>query len=397
MSGSSLTPTVAAPLTTVEAATSLLAMMAGLSGIVTDYNQGSEVRTLAESIGSVVELEGIGAQALVLQGMAYGAMNLFGVPTGLATAATGVLTFATTFPVSGAPPATQPVSIPVGALGQTNGGVSFATTASGILTSGAVSIDLPIIATLAGTAGNVPASGISGQPLTGLGYPLFVSNAAPTSGGSPAQTVSQSIALFTARAGRLGLSSPYAIANAVIGVQAAGGGGETVQFSTVFEPWLAAGSGAGSGTAGFTVFVDNGSGGATNGLLTAVRNWITGSLVSGQSGYRPAGVPYGVSGVTPVNATVIVSGTLTPGFVNPTVATSEATTAIQSYFNGLPFGVPAAQAQIAAGVANAALGYFSALTVLLSYSAASGTPVTQVSGALTSRIILSSLAVNIGY
>lgn len=395
MSGS-LTPTVAAPLTTVEAATSLLAMMAGLSGVVTDYNQGSQVRTLAESVGSVVELEGIGAQALVLQGMAYGAMNLFGVPTSQATAATGVLTFATTFPVSGAPPVTQAVAIPVGTLAQTNGGVSFATTASGLLTSGAFSIDLPIIATLAGTAGNVAASGISGQPLTGLGYPLFVSNAAPTTGGAPALTVSQSIALFTARAGRLGLASPYAIANAVIGVQSINSS-ETVQFSTVFEPWLAAGSGAGSGTAGFTVFVDNGGGGATNGLLTAVRNWITGSLVSGQSGYRPAGVPFGVSGVTPVNATVIVSGTLTPGFVNPTVATSEATAAIQSYFNGLPFGVPAAQAQIAAGVANAALGYFSALTVLLSYSAASGTPVTQVSGALTSRIILSSLAVNIGY
>ena len=394
MSGS-LTPTVAAPPTAIQASVDMLALMAGLSGVVTDYNSGSQVRTLVESVGAVLDMEGTGAVALVLQGMAYGAMGLFGITSGAATYATGFVTWATAFPTSGAPAATQPVGIPVGALVQTPGGITFSALTSGLLASGTTSVTLPAIAVLPGAAGNIQASGISGQPLTPLGYPLSVANAAAFSGGQAAPQLSQSLALFTAKAGSLGLASPYAIANAVIGLGIAGG--ETVQFSTVYEPWIAAGSGAGSGTAGFTIFVDNGTGSASSGLLAAVTSRATGNAASGQSGYRPAGVPFGVSGVIPVNATVTVSGTLTPGFSNPSAASSAATTAVQTYFNGLAFNVPATQPQIAAAVVNAALGYFTSISVSLFY-ASGGSSVPVVSGgALPWRPILTSLNLTVGY
>lgn len=395
MSGS-ITPTVAAPPNAIQATVDMLSLMAGLSGVTTDYNSGSQVRTLVESVGAVIDMEGTGAQALVLQGMAYGAMGLFGITPNVASAASGTVTFATSFPVSTAPAVSQSVAIPAGTLVQTAGGVAFSTTVSATLPLGANSVNVPVLASIAGAQGNVQASGIAGQPLTGLGYPLFVYNAQATAGGAVAEQTSQSLARFTAKAGSLGLCSPYAIANAVIGVTASGTA-EMVKFSTCYEPWVAAGSGAGSGTAGFTVFVDNGTGAASSGLLSAVTSWILGNSASGQSGYRPAGVPYGVSAVTPVNAAVTATGTLVPGFANVTVATNAATTAVQSYFNGLAMNVPAAQAQVAAGVANAALGYFSALTVNLAYSSASGTPVTQVSGSGTPwRVILNTLSLAIG-
>ena len=396
MSGS-ISPTVAAPPTAVQASTSMLALMAGLSGVVTDYNAGSQVRTQAESLAAILEMQGVGAVATVLQGAVYGAMALFGVIPGVATAATGFVTFATAFPLSGAPAAPQPIGIPVNTLVQTAGGTVFATTASGLLVSGATNVIVPITAQLAGAAGNVAASGITGQSLTAIGYPLFVQNSNATAGGQAAAQLSQTLAQFTAKAGSLGLASPYAIANACIGVTASGSA-ETVAFAATYEPWISAGSGAGSGQAGFTVFVDNGTGSASPGLLSAVTSFITGSVASGQSGYRPAGVPFGVSGVVPVNATLVVSGVLNPGFANAAAASSGATANVQAYFSSLPFYTPALQPQLSAAVANAALGYFSALTVTLSYSSASGVSVPAVSGTgLPWRVILNSLNLIVGY
>ena len=63
----SLTPTVAAAPSGTQTATGMLAMIAALTATVTDINPGSQVRTLAESIGVVVEEEGIASQALALQ------------------------------------------------------------------------------------------------------------------------------------------------------------------------------------------------------------------------------------------------------------------------------------------------------------------------------------------
>lgn len=390
----SLSPTVAAAPTATQSAANMLALMAGLSGVVTDYNQGSQVRTLAESLAAVIEAQGVSAQASTLQSMVYGAMTMFGITASSGSAASGTVTFATSFPVSSAPAIPQAVAIPAGTLVSTSGGVMFATTTAVTLTSGATSVNVGVLATVTGAIGNVPASGISGTPLTNLGYPLFVANGAPTAGGASAASLSQTLALFTAKAASLGLSSPVAIANAVIGIVASGTG-ETVQKAAVYESWLAAGTGAGSGTAGFTLFVDNGTGTASSTLLGTVSGAITGSAAAGQSGYRPAGVPFAVSAVTPVYATVGVTGVLTPGFLTASAVTGAASSVVQQYFTALGIGDglgsnAAQQAQIAADVANAGLGAWQSLTVSLFYSG-SGTAVNQVSGAVGTRVILSAI------
>lgn len=392
MSGS-LSPTVAATPTGVETATALLSLMAGLNGQATDYNQGSQIRTLAESIGAVVEQEGVAGQALALQALAYSAMSLFGISPPAATAATGVVTFATSLPVSAAPNAPQAVPILAGTLVQTNGGVQFATTSTVTLASGTPSISVGVVATSAGAIGNVTSGAIAGAPLTPIGYPLYVTNAVPTSGGADAASQSAALALFTAKAASLGLASPVAIANAAIGLTVSG---EVVQYAAVYEPWIAAGSGAGSGTAGFTLYVDNGSGGASPSLLAAVQAWISGNVTTNQSGYRPAGVPYVVSGVTPVFATVAVSGLLYPGLFASGAVVNAVVANVQAYFAGLAISPAAAyQPQVAAAVADAGLGAFSSLTVNLSYSG-SMTPVALVSGGVGTRVILGAMSANIG-
>ena len=401
----SLTPTVAAVPSGTESATGLLALMTALTGVQTDINVGSQVRTLAESIGAVAEEEGISNQALAFQALAYSAMSLFSISQAQATFATGTCTFATSLPVSAAPNVPNAVAIPSGTLVQTQGGIQFATIANATLASGTASVNVGIIATTAGTAGNVASGAIYGQPLTGLGYPLSVTNPVATAGGANAGTQSQALALFTAKAASLGLSSPVAIADAVIGVTASGTG-ETVAYSCVYEPWLAAGSGSASGVAGFTLYVDNGTGGASPTLLSAVSSFVLGNQPLGQSGYRPAGMPYTVSGVTPVYATVVVSGVLIPGLLSSGTVQSTATSGVQSYFQQVGFSAPgsgittssllvaAYQPQIAGWVADSAAGAFQSLAVSLFYSG-SATPVVEVSGAVGTRVLLGGLTVNI--
>ena len=394
MSGS-LAPTVAAAPTAVQSASNLLAMMAALNGQATDYNQGSEVRTFSEANGLVIEQQGVGNMALALQALAYGAMSLFNIQQSQAVAATGTVTFATSIPVSGAFNSPQAIAIPSGTLVQTAGGVQFATTVASVLASGTSNVSIGVMATTAGSAGNVGSGAISGSPLTPLGYPLFVTNAAPAGGCTNAGTQSLALAQFTAKAASLGLCSPVAVANAAIGVVATGTG-ETVVKAGAFEPWIAAGSGAGSGTAGFTLYIDNGTGTSSASLIAAVVAWLNGSVTLGQSGYRPIGVPYQVSGVAPVYANVGVTGVLLPGLLATGSVTTTIVSGIASYFANLGVSPSAAyQPQVAGVVADAGIGAFSSLTVNLYYMSSPSTPVALVSGAIGTRVILNSLATNI--
>ena len=60
-----------------------------------------------------------------------------------------------------------------------------------------------MIATQAGSVGNVAASAITGTPLTSIGYPLVATNGAATAGGTDAGSQSSALAQFTAKAASL--------------------------------------------------------------------------------------------------------------------------------------------------------------------------------------------------
>lgn len=223
------TITVAAPPSTDEVVAQMLSMMAALTGVITDYNQGSQIRTMATSVGSVTEQQGIWAQAQAYQALIYSALSLFGIQPGVAVPASGVVTFSTS--VSGSVPASQTVTIPAGTIVQTAGGVQFQTTSLVTLVSGATSINANIAAAVSGTAGNVGAGTVN-TIISGLLYPLFVNNASAISGGSNAISAAQSFALFAAMVAAIGLSSPVAIANSAVGTAY---GSEVVMFSTCFD------------------------------------------------------------------------------------------------------------------------------------------------------------------
>lgn len=388
-------PTISAPVTATENANTFLAAMAALSGVLTDYNIGSQIRTMAEAAASVNEMQGIWSNALVFQGMVYGAMALFGILAGQAQTASGIATFATSTGAS-PPAASQNVSIPAGTLVQTVGGVQFQTTTAAILLSGLGSVSVPIQALVGGTAGNIPASGIT-QLITNLGYPLFVNNVSGTTGGTNAESLSQTLSRFSAKVASLPASSPVAIANAAIGVTASGTG-ETVRYSCLYEPWIAAGSGAGSGTAGWYLYIDNGQGTASSGLIAAVSQ-VLGATVSGGTlptsgnvGYRDAGVPYQVLAGQPLYAIVSVSGQVSNSAYIQS-ASGAIATAVSGYFS-LPFGGVAEQGQIAAAASNSVGAILTSLNVTLALSGV-GSPVSGIAPPIYQRVLLGSLSISV--
>lgn len=392
MSTTNNQPTITAPPTTNEVAAQALATMAALTGQATDFNTGSQIRTWAESVGAQVETQGIWVQALVFQGMVYGAMAMFGITPNIGQSATGTVEFLTSN-LPSPPPATQNVTIPTGTIVQTSGGTQFATTSAALLPAGSSSVLVPIQAVSIGAATNVPAQSIN-TIVTGLTYPLFVTNTAAMTGGADAETLSSALSRLAAKVSSLPASSPVAIANAAIGVSDPTTG-ETVMYSTLYEPWIAAGSGAGSGTAGWTLYIDNGEGGASSGLIQAV-NQVVGYTVSGSSNaasgivqYRDAGVPYLIDAVEPVWANVSVSGDAT-SITTISIVSGAISAAVQGYFT-LPFGTSAEQGQIAAAIGNATFGLIDSLTVSL-YVSGSATPLNAVSGLPYQRVLLNQLS-----
>lgn len=380
-----ITPTIPALPNAIENAQALLAGMAAQTGTLTDYNSGSIIRQIASSLGAILEEQGVASTALVYQAIIYGAYTAYGITPLGATPATGQVIFTTSLGAS-PPPATQNVLIPAGTYIATDGGVQFQTTSTINLASGNSSVSVGVNAVASGVAGNVPASSIL-QILNGLPYPLYVINPLPTQGGANAETPNQTAARFAAAVALPGLASPLAVADAAIGVTVSGTG-ETCLYSTCYEPWIVGGSAATN--LGFTVYVDNGTGSASNSLLAAVSSAIN---VSPQ--YRPAGVPWSVQAVGPVLAAVGVTGTLLPQYVSQSGAiTGAIVSGIVNYFASLQFGQTCYQPQIAAAVANAAPGALNSLSITLQIYQTSPI-ITSIVPAATGRVILETLGMAI--
>ncbi len=374
-----LVPTVPAYPTTVQVALAILGLMGAQSGILTDYNPGSVIRTAGESIGSVVELQGLAEQTQTFQAMVYGSMAALGIQPLGSTAATGTVIF------SAPGPAAQAVSIPANTLLQTAGGIQFQTTTNLVLASGSTSINAGVVAVSGGTTGNVAPSGII-QILSGLGYPLTVINPQATAGGANAEALSNTLARFAAAVAAPGLASPIAVANGAIGIS---NGSESVKFAACYEPWVAAGTGVGSGTAGFDLYIDDGTGTASSGLIAAVI-----ADISGTPGFRPAGVPFSVFSTAPTYADVTVSGSLYAAYAASSGSiASGISSAITAYADSLPISGSLFLGNLSAIVGSAGEGQLSSFTVTLSGAAGSG--ISSISAPYSGRVIISTLIVSV--
>jgi uncharacterized phage protein gp47/JayE len=353
------TITVSSPATATEVAVDVLAYQGAQSGVASDTNPGSQLRTLSEAFGEVAEVEGVTSQALAFQAMVYGAFSAFGIVPFPASQAQGTITFLTGTGIS-PPPASQNVTIPAGTIAQTTGGVQYVTTETVTLLISTTSITATAEALVAGASGNT-STGTVTQLVSSVPYPLFVTNPVPFVNGANAESPAATLARFTAKVASIGLASPVAIANAAIGIQAPNST-ETVLYSTLYEPWVTQPPDA--QTASWILYIDNGSGAASDALIAQVIVVLDGSQALNQSGFRDAGVPFQVLPVVPVDYSVVVTATL----INSTnAATLDAAVqqAVQQYEAALQFGQSVQVTQLIAAVGAVLVGYITAFDVVL--------------------------------
>lgn len=376
------TPTVASPPSTATTALRLLAAQGAQTGVTSDFNKGSQVRTMAEGIGQVTEMQGISSEALAFQVMVYGAWSAFNITPISASYASVTIRFSIVqYGSTSSLTAPYDIAIPAGTIVQTSGGIVFSTDADATLTSGSSYLDVVATAQSSGVASNVSAQTLT-TLASSLGYPLYVTNLDAASGGAAAETPAQTMARFSAAVASVGGGTPLGVASAAVGVTY---GSETVKYATCYEPWLE----EGTSEAGFTVFVDNGSGSASTGLTAAVFSTLSGSSTT-NDGYRPVGVPAAVSAVVPVYYNVSVTGTLKDSG-NSTAVSDAVTTAIAAYESTLTFGDDVTIASLIGNIVNALTGYTSSLDIILMDS--SNTSVSSITVGKTSRAILNNLSV----
>jgi len=366
------------PPTTSEIVIGIMQLIAAQSGILTDTNSGSQVRAWGTSVGAVIEQQGIMNQVAMLQYAVQGALGIFGITQTQATYATGNVTFT----IGAAQPTN--VYIPAGTLVSTSGGIVFFTTSASYITAGQLSVTIGVQAQNAGTAGNVAAGSII-QVISALPYAITVSNGAATSGGADLEPITETLTRFNAVSQALAACTPVALAAGVLNYTLSGTG-ETVKYSTCYEPWLAqAASGVTSGfTVGYDIYVDNGSGTASNDLLSGVTN-----LINGTPGLGPAGVPFAVYAVNAVPVSGVVNAVAAPFFVTQTAAiTTAIQTSVDAYFAALQFGQDVSQGALLAQVADATYGQVSSIEVNLTPSGA------YIPIGLTQRAQLIGLTIN---
>jgi hypothetical protein len=124
-------------------------------------------------------------------------------------------------------------------------------------------------------------------------------------------------------------------------------------------------------------------------LVANVVTKLTGNQTMGLSGYRPVGVPYSVMPVTPIYATVNVTGTLLQ-YIQAASVETNIETSTQSYFAAQGISGTVSQSSLSASVSNAGEGYFTALDVEL-YISSGGGPVASITADYSQRVILQSL------
>jgi uncharacterized phage protein gp47/JayE len=355
----------------------LLQLMAAQSGTISDFNPGSNIRTLASIMGLVMEQQNITNRVTTAQNVLSGLFSFYNLTPPSPAYATGSVTF--TLPQA----LSTDLTILSGTQVGTTGGLAFSTIASLTLEAGSLSGSVGIQAQQTGTLYNVAANSIT-QMLSTIPVTVSVTNPNPTTGGTNAPSLSTLVNILSNTILSNATSTPSAIAAASYGVSTASG--ETTLYTTVYEPWvtqLTAGTTI-TASPGFTVYVDNGSGTASETLLEAVLNKLTGTPQ-----YVPAGVPFSVLSVTPVNIDCTVDATTTTAYSGsiPYISTL-ITNAVNNYFSSLNFGDTVDGNALEVDIVNAVSQLIQSASVTL-------TPTSPVTVPAYQRAILSELTLNI--
>lgn len=313
----------------------------GYASVLVDTRVGSILRAILEANAAVV----IWLQSLIVQVLAItraatsSGSDLdswvadYGMTRLAATYASGQVTFSRFT-------ATQQVVVPIGAAVQTGDGsqqYSVVVDATNpaynaglggyVMAAGVASVTVPVIATVAGAAGNVIAGSVT--TITGaIAGVDTVTNAAGFVNGADAESDPALRTRFIAYVRSLSKATKDAVGYAITSLQ------QGVTYSLVENETY-----AGSVQMGyFYVVVDDGTGAPTGTFLSTVYNAV--------DAVRPLTVSFGVFAPVVVNAAVVMTVTIAAGY-DAAATRTLVSNAVKAYINSLSLGQPLRYSRLA--------------------------------------------------
>lgn len=297
---------------------------------ITDFNIGSVARTMIESVAMEIEEMYYRMFDSLEREIPNSAYESFGFDRLPATHAVGAVTFARSTP------ADQDYVIAAGTVVSTDELVTFATIEAVTLETGLMSVQATVQASVSGAEGNVQAGAITRMNSAIAGIET-VTNMVAITGGAPRETDEERAARFRLFVEALPRTTIGGIVSGAMTARLVDGTGailERVRLARADEPWR-----RGDGPRGVAhVYIDNGTGAASSGLVQAAQRVIDGSAFGEEpveDGYWAAGIEVTVVAVTGVPVPVTVQVTAQRGWETAAVGAQVQAT-ISRVFQDLP-------------------------------------------------------------
>lgn len=328
----------------VSIVASMINWMKSTQSKVTDFNEGSIVRTIVEAPAS--EIDELYQQMFnglkeAIPAATYYSFDFDALP---ALPATGLVRVAIASN-------TADVLISAGTtVSYQNGDVDYTVNQDVTIAAGNTFADVLVTATTAGAAGNVPA----GTQFTLAPAPAgFVSatNLSPWANGTDAETEDDRKVRFRAFVQSLNRGTVAALEYGLKTTSltdASGNVTERVVSASIVEPWKDIDPNMPISLV--ECYIHNGVGSTSSALVNRAREVIYGYYdTNGKAvpGWKAAGVKVEVYAATEHDVDVVGVLTTTPGYDKPTLI-AQATEAVYAYIQGLDIGAPAILSEIIA-------------------------------------------------
>lgn len=328
------------------------------STTLTDFNQGSVVRTIFEAFATELETYYLEMFRGILEGIDAGVYDSFDFPALGAVSASGNVLISLVNSVNNLPMSpTQNIIIPAGfrfqisstnnlsaLIGSAPAGTVYSVTTATTWTAGTSSVLVPVVCQTTGQAGNTAANSINGfldslSPI--VGGTFTVTNPLLFNNGAPAETQTQRQTRFAAYLASLARGTVAALeyaAEQTVVLDVNGNIQEKVKIAKVVEPYVVDGD---YPVGHANIYIYNGTGNASSQLIQNAQNIINGYYdVNGNliPGYKSAGIIATVIPVVTQTVNIVVNVVMNQGYqLSPTII-ANITNSILQYFDGFQPG-----------------------------------------------------------
>lgn len=282
---------------------------------ITDFNEGSIIHSFLDTVARIAERIYVSIRQGYNDNLKIMPYSIFGYERKEGQCASGTVVFSREEPIDARSVIPRGTKV-------SSGDLSFTTTENGVIESGELSTErIAVIADDIGTASNLAANKIENIDGNVPADVIYVTNPEVLSGGTDTESDSDFEQRFRLGINGMSGTNTYAIKEAALGINAV----RSVSIQEHKPPL--------NNIYNVSIYVDDGSGNASQATLDEVKNVIEGDLTELNPGHLVPGinVRYASPTILPVDITVVVSyyG------ADETVIKNEIESAISEYVNSL--------------------------------------------------------------